>query len=97
MHTQAIGIIGIGQIGLSVASNLLQSGFRVVGFSRTVPKEFEQRGGVKRDNPAQVTQEANVLLLCLPDEAAQSAVLDGPNGVLLSWLRNQVDTSDLIL
>lgn len=79
-----IGMIGIGQLGLPVATNLLRAGYRVVGFRRTDTEAFIAAGGVALDSPAQVARDADMLLLCLPSEAAQQEVLAGPIGVLAS-------------
>jgi len=77
-----IGMIGIGQLGLPIAVNLMRAGFRVVGFRRTDREAFSRAGGEALQSPAEVTREADVLLLCLPGEDAQAAVLNGADGVL---------------
>lgn len=79
---QVIGMIGIGQLGLPIAINLMRAGYRVVGFRRTDREAFVQAGGVPLDSPAQVARQADVLLLCLPGQEAQEAVLGGKDGVL---------------
>jgi 3-hydroxyisobutyrate dehydrogenase len=81
-----IGMIGIGQLGLPIATNLLNAGFRVVGYRRTDRDHFVRAGGEALNSPAEVAAAANVVLLCLPGEDAQRDVLEGPNG-LLSHLR----------
>ncbi|MET3918281.1 3-hydroxyisobutyrate dehydrogenase-like beta-hydroxyacid dehydrogenase [Variovorax sp. OAS795] len=79
---QVIGMVGIGQLGLPIAVNLMQAGFRVVGFRRTDREAFLRAGGEAVQSPAEVARAADVLLLCLPGEEAQAAVLDGPDGVI---------------
>lgn len=79
---QTVGLIGIGQLGVVVATNLLQAGFGVVGYRRHDREEFVRRGGKALESPAAVVQEADVVLLCLPSEAASQEVLEGDNGVL---------------
>jgi 3-hydroxyisobutyrate dehydrogenase len=81
IHT-TVGMIGIGQLGLPIAVNLMRAGYEVVGFRRTDREAFVRSGGIVLDTPAQVAQRADVLLLCLPGESAQLEVLDGPNGIL---------------
>lgn len=80
--THAIGMIGIGQLGLPVAINLMRAGYRVVGFRRTDREAFIQAGGIALDTPAEVARQSDILLLCLPGEEAQEAVLTGPDGLL---------------
>jgi 3-hydroxyisobutyrate dehydrogenase len=75
-------MIGIGQLGLPIATNLMRAGFEVLGFRRTDRTEFERRGGKAMSSPAEVTAAADVLLMCLPSEGALTEVLTGPFGVL---------------
>jgi 3-hydroxyisobutyrate dehydrogenase-like beta-hydroxyacid dehydrogenase len=77
-----VGMIGIGQLGLPIAANLIGAGFKVVGFRRNDRAAFVAQGGHAMESPADVAKAADVLLLCLPGESAQMEVLDGPQGVL---------------
>jgi len=61
-----------------------------VGYRRTDREAFIAAGGVALENPAQVARDADVLLLCLPGEAAQQEVLAGTEGVLASIARGKV-------
>lgn len=80
-QSQIVGLIGIGQLGIPVAANLLQAGFRVVGYRRHDLEEFARLGGNPLESPEAVVQEADVILLCLPSEAASQQVLEGDNGM----------------
>jgi len=79
---KTIGMIGIGQLGLPIASNLIRAGYRVVGFRRNDREEFLSRGGEPLNSAGEVVREADAVLLCLPNEAAQLEVLEGPDGLL---------------
>ena len=79
---QTVGMIGIGQLGLPVAGNLIQAGFKVAGFRRSSMQEFSALGGRALGSPGQVARESEVLLLCLPSESASRQVLEGPEGLL---------------
>lgn len=81
-HVQTVGMIGIGQLGLPIATNLMRAGFRVVGFRRTDREEFVRRGGHALESPAEVAEQADVVLLCLPSEQALNSVLSGSSGIL---------------
>lgn len=81
-ETHTIGMIGIGQLGLPVAINLVSAGFRVLGFRRTDRDAFVQAGGIALETPAEVAQQSDIVLMCLPGEAAQEAVFTGPDGLL---------------
>jgi 3-hydroxyisobutyrate dehydrogenase-like beta-hydroxyacid dehydrogenase len=80
--TQVVGMIGIGQLGLPVAINLMRAGYRVIGHRRVDRDAFVRAGGEALDTPAEVARKADVLLLCLPGEQAHLEVLEGQHGVL---------------
>lgn len=79
---QTIGMIGIGQLGLPVAKKLIQAGFGVVGYRRHDLEEFIGCGGKAAASPAEVARAAKIVLLCLPNEAASTQVLEGSDGLL---------------
>ena len=85
-----LGLIGIGQLGLPVARNLLQAGYAMSGYRRSAAPEFEAAGGRRLGTPGEVTRASQILLLCLPDEAAQHSALDGDDGVLANLKPGQV-------
>ena len=85
-----VGIIGIGQLGLPVALNLLQAGYPVFGHRRSPASAFAQAGGRQLGSAAEVTRACEVLLLCLPSESAQLQALEGPSGVLAHLKPGQV-------
>lgn len=66
-----VGLIGIGQIGLPIAANLIESGYKVVGYRRSSMAAFVGAGGHPASTAAQVAQDSNVVLMCLPSEDAQ--------------------------
>jgi 3-hydroxyisobutyrate dehydrogenase len=83
-------MIGIGQLGLPIAANLIQAGYKVLGFRRTGLEAFVACGGHALDSPAAVTRQADIVLLCLPGEAAQLDVLHGQDGVLAALRPGQI-------
>ncbi|TFL14987.1 NAD(P)-dependent oxidoreductase [Pusillimonas caeni] len=89
-HSQTVGMIGIGQLGLPVAGNLIQAGFKVAGFRRSSMQAFTALGGRALESPAQVARESDVVLLCLPNETASRQVLDGPEGLLAALRPDQI-------
>jgi 3-hydroxyisobutyrate dehydrogenase-like beta-hydroxyacid dehydrogenase len=92
VETRTIGIIGIGQLGLPIATNLVGAALRVVGFDRSdrARAVFVERGGTALQSAAEVTKQADVVLLSLPSEAAQVEVLEAPTGVLAALKPGQV-------
>jgi len=75
-------MIGIGQLGLPIAINLIAAGYPVVGFRRGDREAFVAQGGIALDSPAEVVAQADFILTCLPSEEAQMQVMEGPQGVL---------------
>ena len=85
-----LGLIGLGQLGLPVARNLLQAGYSLAGFRRSAAPDFEAAGGRRLSSPGAVTGNCQILMLCLPDEAAQLAALEGDGGVLANLRPGQI-------
>ena len=82
-HTTAIGFIGLGVMGKSMARNLIKAGFRVVlhNRSRAAVDELVGIGGVAAASPADLAARAEIICLCVPDTPDVEAVLFGANGV----------------
>ena len=75
--TRSVGVIGLGNIGSSIAMHLANKGFKVVGFD--VRAEANQQlvadGGTPAASAAAVAEQAEVLISSLPSVAALDAVL----------------------
>lgn len=72
-----IGLIGIGQIGMPVAANLIEAGYDMVGYRRTHTQAFADIGGKPLSSPADVASGAKIILMCLPHEQAQREAMEG--------------------
>lgn len=79
---ETVGMIGIGKLGVPVASNLIQENFKVVGYRRTDIGAFAALGGRPMHSPAETAQQCDILLLCLPSEEASLEVIEGAQGIL---------------
>jgi len=75
--TETIGFIGLGNMGLPMCLNLIESGFDVVAFDlRSEPvAEAVAAGGRTTDSVAQVAAEADILLTSLPRPDHVAAVM----------------------
>jgi 3-hydroxyisobutyrate dehydrogenase-like beta-hydroxyacid dehydrogenase len=80
----AVGVIGLGNMGGAIAQNLLKAGFEVVGFdidpARMTP--FTTSGGRAANTPGEVTEGADIVITSLPSVAALQQVIHGPGGLL---------------
>jgi 3-hydroxyisobutyrate dehydrogenase-like beta-hydroxyacid dehydrogenase len=71
-----VGVIGLGIMGGAMAANLLEAGFRVVGYD-LVPaarRALKRAGGVAARSSADVARRAGVVITSLPSVAALAAV-----------------------
>jgi 3-hydroxyisobutyrate dehydrogenase-like beta-hydroxyacid dehydrogenase len=91
-----VGFIGLGNMGGSMAANLLRSGFELVVFNRTRAKAeaLAAAAGARRarvaGSPAEVARDADVVCACLADVAASREVFLGPGGLIESARSGQV-------
>jgi 3-hydroxyisobutyrate dehydrogenase len=82
MERQRLGFIGLGNMGLGIASRLAESGYDVAVFNRTRSKSDEvgRLGARVADSPADVAAGADVLLLSVADQHVVTQMLFGERG-----------------
>jgi 3-hydroxyisobutyrate dehydrogenase len=79
-----IGFLGTGTMGAPMANNLRKSGHTVTVWNRT-PSRSEplvKKGAKGAATPCEAATGQDLVFLCLSDEKAVDAVLDGPGGAL---------------
>jgi 3-hydroxyisobutyrate dehydrogenase len=81
-----LGFIGLGYLGSRVAGRLAAAGFPLVVYDRDREKtnELAALGATVAPNPETLAEEADVVLSCLPSDAAVKAVYLGAGQVLES-------------
>jgi 3-hydroxyisobutyrate dehydrogenase len=79
-----IGIAGVGRMGAAIALRLIEVGHQVSVWNRTSDKTapLAAAGARVAATPSVLASEADVVLTILTNAAAQSAVYDGPDGIL---------------
>ena len=79
-----VGFIGLGRMGLPMCYRLLQAGFDLTVHNRSQEKvqRISQDGARLAGSTAEVTQDAEILLACLPVVAAVEEVFLGKGGVI---------------
>jgi 3-hydroxyisobutyrate dehydrogenase-like beta-hydroxyacid dehydrogenase len=84
--TSSIGLVGLGLVGTAMAERLLAEQFKLVGFDidSTKSEHLEQLGGKAVSNPAQVAEQADPVVLSLPNTEVVLEVIEGPEGILES-------------
>ncbi|UTW55787.1 3-hydroxyisobutyrate dehydrogenase [Kordiimonas sp. SCSIO 12610] len=84
--TQTIAFIGLGNMGLPMATNLIKAGFKVKGFdlSDDARSAVVDAGGEAFDTVSSAVSEADVVVTMLPSGAIVKAVYEGEGGVFAS-------------
>jgi len=79
-----VGVIGVGNMGFGVASNLLKAGFKVFVYDvRPEPLEaLREKGGVVVTNIREMARACSTVFSVLLDHQQNSEVLTGPDGLL---------------
>jgi 3-hydroxyisobutyrate dehydrogenase-like beta-hydroxyacid dehydrogenase len=82
--TQQISWIGLGNMGLAMAQNLLKAGFPLTVYNRSIEKTkpLAEQGAVVVKNPAEAAQTADILITMLTDDAALEEVALGKEGFI---------------
>ena len=78
-----VAFLGLGALGTPMATNLLQAGFplSVWNRSRQAEEPLAAAGAGRASTPAAAAAGAELIALCLSDDAAVEAVLFGADGV----------------
>jgi 3-hydroxyisobutyrate dehydrogenase-like beta-hydroxyacid dehydrogenase len=81
--TNEVGFIGLGAMGLPMASNLIAAGFTLRVWNRTPSKAATliAKGAVKADRPADAVRPGGIIVTMLADDAAVESVTVGADGV----------------
>lgn len=80
---KALGYVGIGLMGLPMASRLIEAGNSVTVWNRTVAKAepLGRAGADIADSAAGVARAADIVFMCLTDTSAVEAAVFGENGI----------------
>ena len=84
MTSPTVGFVGTGIMGKPMAENVMRAGFSVVAHnrSRESVEELTAQGATAATSPAEVANNAEVIITVLPDTAAVESVLYGDNGLI---------------
>ncbi|KAI5660288.1 hypothetical protein M9H77_29081 [Catharanthus roseus] len=79
-----IGFIGLGAMGFGMATHLVKSNFSVIGYDVYKPTltRFTNAGGLAGSSPAEVSQDAEILVIMVTNEAQADSVLYGELGAV---------------
>ena len=79
-----VGIIGLGDMGIGLASNLLKSGFEVTGFDLSKDRlgAFEKLGGKSASNATAVAAASDSIFIMVLNGGQAKEVIYGQNGLI---------------
>ena len=79
-----VGIIGLGNMGMGMAKNLIRKGFPTKGYDVFAPKldQFEQAGGVPCHSPAEVGEGSDVVFVMVLNGQQALDVAFGTDGLI---------------
>ncbi|MXS85525.1 2-hydroxy-3-oxopropionate reductase [Nitrosomonas sp. HPC101] len=92
-----IGFVGLGIMGRPMASHLIRGGYPVYLNSRSgVPAELTVLGGLACPTPKAVAEQADIIILMLPDTPDVEKVLFTENGVVQGLPANPAQSKIII-
>ena len=80
---ERVGFIGLGRMGLPMASNLCRKGFSLTAYdiNSAAIKSLEKLGAKPATSVAEVAAASDIIVTMLPDSAAVDEVVTGANGI----------------
>ena len=81
--TEKLGYVGLGMIGVPMARRLLNAGYTLAVWNRSVAKAkaLVEAGARLTTDPRSVAESASIILMCVTDAAAVENVVFGANGL----------------
>jgi 3-hydroxyisobutyrate dehydrogenase-like beta-hydroxyacid dehydrogenase len=81
---ETVGFIGLGAMGLAMATNLLKAGFGLRVYNRTAAraKPLLEQGAQLAGSPAEAVAPGGIVVTMVSDDKALEAVTLGPGGLL---------------
>lgn len=87
-----IGYVGVGRIGKVMASNLIKAKFDLMVYdvSEEATREMSQIGARVGENPQAVGEDADVVAICVRNDAQVEEVITGADGLLQSMKQGSI-------
>ena len=83
MNTTKIGWIGLGNMGIPMAEQLIKAGYEVKVYNRSKEKEaaLKKMGALLAASPADLISATDVVFVMVSDDAAIEAIFNGEAGI----------------
>ncbi|OUJ74479.1 NAD(P)-dependent oxidoreductase [Hymenobacter crusticola] len=81
---EQIAFLGLGNMGVAMATNLLRAGHSLSVYNRTTSKadSLKALGATVAATPAEAAQDASIVFTMVTDDAALDTITTGPDGLL---------------
>ncbi|ONK61410.1 uncharacterized protein A4U43_C08F29620 [Asparagus officinalis] len=81
---ERVGFIGLGNMGFHMATNLVNSGYKVTvhDINYATLKRFSEKGICTKETPSEVAESSDVVITMLPSPSHVLDVFTGQNGLL---------------
>ena len=95
---QSVGFIGLGIMGMPMVKNLLNAGFEVNIWNRTVEKsdQLSNQGANSCQSPGDVARNSEVIIICVTATSDVEAVLLGSESIT-DPIINGVEKSNIVI
>ncbi|GAA4196633.1 NAD(P)-dependent oxidoreductase [Pedobacter jeongneungensis] len=92
MSTTKIGWIGLGNMGIPMAGQLIKAGYQVTVYNRSKDKEtaLKEIGAMVAETPENLVSQNDVLVLMVSDDAAIEQIFNGANGLFSTDVSGKV-------
>ena len=79
-----VGFIGLGNMGLPMAQNILKGGFPLTVYNRTKEKATSllEQGAKYANSPLELAAECDILVSMVANDDALKDIVEGPSGIL---------------
>ena len=87
-----LGWIGIGKMGTPMSTHLLKAGYKLAVYD-IVPAAMSpltDQGATPVNSPAEVADQAEIIISMIPDDPALEAVAAGPQGIFQNAKQGQI-------
>jgi len=94
-QTTKLALIGLGQMGHALATNLVQAGYPLTVYNRTARKadDLVRLGAQLAASPTEAVRHADVVFTMVTDDAALTELTTGPAGLLAGLQKGAVHVS----
>jgi 3-hydroxyisobutyrate dehydrogenase len=89
---RTVGFVGLGNVGSKLAGSVIRNGFDLVvrDLDPELVAEFVSLGATAAGSPRELAERCDVVITCLPNPAASSVVVEGPDGLLEGWSAGKI-------